>query len=108
MVAGTTREALPARRQDAFAQHVQLGHHAIAVLVDEEQRDQHEQHGQQQLEHIAGGGQHHAIDVAQVFAADGLDQRAQRVGLANVGQPVFRQSLAQHRHGRDQAGTSTP
>ena len=43
-----------------------------------------------------------------MFAADGLDQRAQRVGLADVGLPVFPSRSPSTGMDVIQAGTSTP
>ena len=60
----------------ALAHHIKLIDQMMAIFIDEKQRDQHEDHIEYQLKHVARRRQHHAIDIAQVFATNHLDQFA--------------------------------
>ena len=53
------------------------------------------------MEYITGGRQHHAVDVANVLAADHFNRGAQRVGLAEELHPVLPEPIPDERQRDD-------
>src|SRR5690606_2869820 len=128
------REALPARRQYALPDPIQLGNQEVPVAAQgeqgdepgqqrqrpreglatqghdhpvagqEEQGNEHEQQRQRQGEGLAAHGHDHPGDVAEVLTTGHLDDLADGVGVVQVVIPLDRQPFAGKGQGGDPGG----
>ncbi len=74
----------PAGGEDLLAEAVQLGSDIGAVAVDEEQRHDHEQHAEQEVQRTRANREDGAVDVADIGAAEGGDHFADGAGTTDV------------------------
>lgn len=81
--------ALPPRRQYAFSHKIDLMGEAGTVAIDKEQRDQHEQQGQHQVERAVARGEDRPVDIADIGTADELDHFADRTRCADIFHPLL-------------------
>ncbi|MNK68453.1 hypothetical protein D3C87_878100 [compost metagenome] len=95
------RNAFPPCRQDAFTHQIDLTGEACAIAVNEEQRDQHEQQGQHEMERAVAGGEDRPVDITDIGAADELDELADGARRADIFHPLFAEPGADGGKGGD-------
>ena len=98
------RDPFPLVVQDALADAVDLGRDPVAVAVEHEQGDQHEQEREDEVEGEAARGEQAAVEAAEALAAGGLDELGDRAGAADVQVPALGEPVADARQRGDPGG----